>query len=325
MRRTNARGIEDRHFGGEHKTINTMRDLEDLPCRISIIKDIPQLPEIEFHISKLVHVTTKSGLEGILKSGGFQGFKGGFQGHDPHLLWWGLAIEDADIQIAEDRFLEKKALQKSMQEPFLTKFTTSPAFQMDKSRYGNFKFTFSLGDMLQMYREQICGGDGPVMRVYGTTVYKQEIMYTVIVHSPSVTEFDQYPDLNKCGDDPVCIFNNNNIVWRAQALSKTHNFRPVIHNERPNIIEVEQFVPLQEKDKWFVWDNVTVAFHVPEGQTLRLSRERLIQNLTACEAADPFIGNGHRFPLPEAQSIVAQLKVELKTGTNKLNQSDHLP
>ncbi|XP_062322155.1 uncharacterized protein LOC134023807 [Osmerus eperlanus] len=320
MKRTNARRVKETYFYGEHKTIDAMRDREDLPCCFSIINNFPQLPEIEFHISKVVHVTTKSGLEGILKSGGFQGFKGGFHGHDPHLLWWGLAIEDADIQIAEDRFLEKKALQKSMQEPFLTKFTTSPAFQMDKSRYGNFKFTFSLGDMLQMYREQICGGDGPVMRVYGTTVYKQEIMYTVIVHSPSVTEFDQYPDLNECGNDAVCIFNNNNIVWRAQALSETHYFKPVTHDERPDIIEAEEIVHLQGRA--VVWDHVNVAFHVPQGQTLRLDKKSLIQNLTACEAADPFIGRwcANKYlrrpctccpcTLQEAQSIVAQLKVE---------------
>ena len=236
-----------------------------------------------------------------------------------------MAIEEDDIQIAEERFLEKtfpgrSALQKSMQEPFLTKFTTSPAFQMDKSRYGNFKFTFSLSDMLQMYREQICGGDGPVMRVYGTTVYKQEIMYTVIVHSPSVKEFDKYPGLWECGDDAVCIFNNNNVVWRAQALSKTHYFKPVTHND--NIIKAEKFDPLYEWDRWFVWDHVTVAFHVPEGQTLKPSRERLIQNLTACEAADPFLGVrcAHqtqfctcrccRLSLPAAQWIVKQLKVE---------------
>lgn len=316
MRRTNARGIEYMYFCGEQKTIESLQEMEDLPCQMNIRKSIPLLPKIEFHISKVAHVTTLSGLNGILDAGGFQGRK-------QDLLWWGLAVEEEDIKAAEERFLEetypgRELWQKNTQTPFLHKFTTSPVFKTNESRYGNFKFLFSLWDLLQMYSEQICGGVGPVMRVYGTSVYRREIMYTVIVHSPSEKEFERYPGL--CEDDAICVFENHNIIWKAQALSKDHYFQAVTCNERPQVIEAEPFAPLYDHDRWFVWDHVTVAFHLPEGQTLRVSRERLIQNLTACEAADPFLGvrcgqqnynctcNCCRLPLPEAQRRVEQLK-----------------
>ncbi|XP_014022503.2 uncharacterized protein [Salmo salar] len=284
MKRINARGIEETYFWGTQKTLNTLRDMEGLPCYKNIQKDIPQLTDIEFHISSLAHVTTKSGLDGILDSGGF---KGG----EKSLLWWGLAIDHDDIRAAEDRYLEKlfpdrTPEQRQMQQPFLSKFTTSPAFRK-ASRYGNFRFTFSLSDLLMMYRQQICGGEEPVLRVYGTTVYKQEIMYTVLVHSPGVQELEKYPALNNGGED-VFKYQEGTMDWHAQAVSETHDFQPVIH--RPQVVEVEPFDCLYEYDKWFVWDHVTLAFHLPEGQTLQVDREKLIENLTACEAVDPFLG-----------------------------------
>ncbi|XP_045561405.1 uncharacterized protein [Salmo salar] len=292
MCRHNDRGVQEIFSSGEHKNITTLKQekrlLEETGIDRYLSKYIAPYPEApEFHLSKVAHVTTKRGLDGILKSGGFKGGERSF-------LWCNLPVDDDDINAAERRYLEKifpdrTPEQRQMQQPFLSKFTTSPAFRK-ASRFGNFRFTFSLSDLLMMYRQQICGGEEPVLRVYETVVYKQEIMYTVLVHCPDNKEFEKYPvlgdgsDGSDGSDDAVCAYMRGNIVWRAQAMSKTHAFGLAID-------EVNQNVGTEGGGyAWYMWDHVTLAFHLPEGQTLHFDREIVIKNLTTCDADEMFIG-----------------------------------
>lgn len=69
---------------------------------------------------------------------------------------------------------------------------------------------------------QICSGEEPVMRVFRTSLYQQEVMYTVLVHSPNDDEkFSNYPLL---ADDPnsVCSYRDGRIIWRSEAMCETH-------------------------------------------------------------------------------------------------------
>ncbi|KAK6319302.1 hypothetical protein J4Q44_G00105130 [Coregonus suidteri] len=273
------------------------------------IKELPYSGETsstEGHQSEIL--PTKE-MERINRRGGFM------VEEDESLLWWSLAIEHDDIRAAEDRYLEKILPDRTPEQreeqrnigTFLNKFTTSPAFKQ-ASRYGNFRFTLSLSDLLKMYREQICGGEKPVLRVYGTTVYKPEIMYSVLVHSPCVDEFNEYPVLGDSSDDAVCVYKENDvegeaeghIVWRAQAMSKTQKVGLTI-NQLDKIVETDGRV----YNTYYMWDHVTLALHLPH-QTLRVDREKLIKNLTACEADEPFLGS-KILSLSDAQTKVNTL------------------
>nr|XP_029539054.1 uncharacterized protein LOC115143107 [Oncorhynchus nerka]XP_029539055.1 uncharacterized protein LOC115143107 [Oncorhynchus nerka] len=324
MKRTNPRRKEEIYFSGEHKNITTLKNEAILNTNGYIHNPIPLYPEEpEFHISKVAHVTQKSKIEDILD---LNGFRGG----DRSLLWWSLAIKHDDIRAAEDRYLEnifpdRTPGQREAQREigsFLNQFTTSPAFKQ-ASRYGNFRFTLSLSDLLKMYSEQICGGEKPVLKVYETTVYKQEIMYSVLVHSPSVDEFEEYPFLGDGSDDAVCGYRENNvegegrghIVWRAQAMSATQKVGLTI-NKMDKIVETDGKV----YNQWYMWDHVTLALHLPEGLLLNVDRENLIENLTACEADDPFLGDD-RMSLLDAETKVQNLN---NSETDEQNQSGRL-
>lgn len=311
---TNQRGACFQRFPGEYKTLDGLEVVKDIPCRKYLDKNIPQLTDVEFHVFEVVHATTKRGLDGILASGGFKAGEDG-------LLWWGLAIDPEAIDAAEKRYLERRfpnrmEEQRGIQKPFLRSFTTSPAFS-EASRYGNFKFKLSLTDLLQMYREQFCPGAEAVMSLYGTSVYKQEVMYVILVHS-SLKEKDEFPRLDDLGDTVGCMYKDGAIIWRAQWLSKTHYFQPV--ETTPQVIDVAPF----DSFYWYIWDHVTVAFDLQGGQTFKVDRERMIKSLAACEAADPFLGlrcsrdfrsctcGSCRLPRPEAERIVDQIKQEVQ-------------
>lgn len=313
---TNERGALVRYFPGEYKTLDDFKKVEDLPCHKHLGKNIPQLTDVEFHTTEVVHVTTKSGLGGVFDSGGFNAGK-------DDLLWWSLAIDQEAISAAENRYLERRFPHRTeeqlrIQKPFLKSFTTSPVFS-EASRYGNFKFTLSLRDLLQMYREQFCSGGEVVMSLYRTSVYKQEVMYTVLVHS-SLRTCDKCPRLDDLGDSVGCMYKDGTIIWRAQWLCATHEYEPV--EKRPQVIDVVPFSPPTVFDKWYIWDHVTFAFSLLKGQTFQVDRKRLIQSLAACDTANLFLGSKCsqdirtcncglcRVPLPEAEWIVHKIKQE---------------
>lgn len=306
MQRQNQRGITETFFRGEHQSIETLKMETPLSCRRLISKDIPLYPKAdraEFHVDTVCHVTTPTGLTGIMDLSGFTaGQTGGF-------TWWALHITEGEIEAAENRFIEKEQLsfdpttgEEQRHNPFLKEFTTSPVFQKG-SRYGNFKFTFPLEDLMQMYTEQICEGEKPVLRVYETVVYKQEIMYVVVVHGPDVTEFDEYPLLADENDKAICIYKDGQIVWRAEAICETHTKKLIINRES-GTVETEE---LGRGFEYFMWDNVTLAFHLPADRTLQVEEGVLKERLHACEGIRPFL-QGEFLTLEEAEEVVNAIK-----------------
>lgn len=60
------------------------------------------------------------------------------------------------------------------------------------------------------------------MRAFRTYLYKQEVMYVVLVHRPRDKElFFDYPLLTDT-PNPVCAYRDGGIIWRAQAMCNTH-------------------------------------------------------------------------------------------------------
>lgn len=299
--------LYEKTFSGEHVSIKILKTKTLLRDHKYLHKNIPRYPEnVEFHISKVSHVTNKAGLDGILPDG----FKGGQR--RGAFMWWDLNIDDIIITEAEKRYLDRQfpnrhssSLQTEERQPqvsFLKKFTTSPVFQKG-SRYGNFKFTFPLEDLMQMYTEQICEGEKPVLRVFETVVYKQEIMYVVVVHGPDVTEFDEYPLLADENDKAICIYKDGQIVWRAEAICETHTKKLIINRES-GTVETEE---LGRGFEYFMWDNVTLAFHLPADRTLQVEEGVLKERLHACEGIRPFL-QGEFLTLEEAEEVVNAIK-----------------
>ncbi|KAI3374073.1 hypothetical protein L3Q82_022626 [Scortum barcoo] len=220
--RYNRRGYLEHFVSGWHLKLN---DLKEEVLRIRLVNQyicrdiyIPACPQPEFHVSRLKHDTDGRGLCGIRRDSGFRDSGEGF------LVWWSLVVGPDEIMSAERRLLKKTypdRAEEQTQMSFLEKFTTSPAFK-ETSRLGSYRFTFPLDEVLKAYSEQFCSGDQPIMRVFETVLYKQEVMYVVLVHSPANQEqFSEYPLLT---DDPesVCTFRDGCFIWRPEAMCETH-------------------------------------------------------------------------------------------------------
>ncbi|MEQ2314861.1 hypothetical protein AMECASPLE_016299 [Ameca splendens] len=263
--------------------------LEDLKIKPAVAENsylfkanIPEYPKPEFHVSLLKHETTREGLQGIYTDGGFRDPNGGFR--DPNglsLIWWSLAVGPEEINDAETRLLEKTfpgvKVEDPEQQKFLWKFATSPAF-LETSRLGSFRFTFPLEEVLTAYRDQICSGAEPVMRVYKTVLYKQEVMYVVLVHSPEFDKkFSKYPLLK---DDPnaVCVYRDGRFIWRSEAMCETHWYELNIRDL--NQMEARRL----PNHQFYVWDHVAVALHVENTEkVLKFEVNKLQQNFKYCE------------------------------------------
>ncbi|CAM4455532.1 unnamed protein product [Leuciscus chuanchicus] len=226
---------------------------------------------------ELTHVTNKTSLQKIWKSEGFMGFG----------TWWSLKINEADIRDAEERFLESSFPDRSKEEiaaqqPFLSKFTTSPAFINESSRYGNFRFTFPLTELMEAYKKQMCEDEEPILRVYETKLFKQEIEYVVLVHRPQFNEkFSKYPLLTSINvpkvvsdpSSPLVSYEGNQIIWKAQAICETHNCQLEIHGKTA----VTQNM---HSHQYYVWDQLSLAFHINKGEVLTFPQRKLKASLS---------------------------------------------
>ncbi|XP_056873681.1 uncharacterized protein LOC130516571 [Takifugu flavidus] len=300
---TNWRGFQEKNYPGEHLTLEELRNRR--AENGYIYSTMPDYPRPQFHLFYVKHDTNRVGLEGIHADKGFRsGIRSGSE--DP-CLWWSMVVTPKDIQSAEDRMLEetypdRTEEQRLMQPRFLADFATSAAFR-ETSRLGSFRFTFTLREVLDAYGEQFCDGKKPVMRVYKTTMYKKEIMYAVLVHSPKLNgEFSHFPLLT---DDasPVCGYNKEagHMIWKAEAMCDTHRYR-LMRADTENRMTAE---PWNEFPKYFVWDNVTLAFHVGD-EVWTFGRDKLRDSLTISSPDCITIGTEF-FDRPAALRIVQRL------------------
>ncbi|XP_053564806.1 uncharacterized protein LOC128654735 [Bombina bombina] len=135
-----------------------------------------------FRVSSLQHVTTAECAERILQSQRFL-VKGDLSSHgeSANKSWWSAVAPEGDFRSWQSGNLEKC-------------FLPSPAFTPDVSRYGNFKFSFPLAELISAYKKQYCGGGEPNIRVYGTKLFLYEISHVVLIHSPDTDHlFDDLP------------------------------------------------------------------------------------------------------------------------------------
>ncbi|KAL0151851.1 hypothetical protein M9458_052852 [Cirrhinus mrigala] len=130
---------------------------------------------------------------------------------------------------------------------------------------------------MEAYKKQKCEGQEPVLRIYGTKLFKQEIEYVVLVHSPEFNEkFRDFPLLKS---NPLVAYDGNKIIWKAQAICETHNFQMVIRGKTAMPEPLYSHV-------WYVWDQVSIVFHTKD--VLTIPKRKMKANLSCCEQ-DPAV------------------------------------
>lgn len=241
-------------------------------------RDIPLYPKpLVFYVPNVMHVTDKSGYQGIIKDGGFR-----IQQYEKkdNFLWFNLSLTEEEIAHAEYNFLQGIPYPhyKNQSQGFLKDFTTSPAFQRE-SRYGNFCFTFSLKELLHRYACQFCHHTAPVFRVLDTQFYRKEIMYSVLVHPRHIDHYNQYSRLPR-GDEYVCGYSQGYMSWSCQAPSGAHGYEFVVNKKKGKV-----YGEKLKQEIFYVWDNVAVAFHMEPEWVLRVKRQRLHKSVTTCKVS----------------------------------------
>lgn len=165
----NSRGYREYFVRGEHLKLKELkpkaRFLKKQRKRYLFKDNVPSYPRPELHVSRLKHDTDRGSLCWIWKDGGFKDPRGGSE--DPPLVWWSLAVGPEEVRSAETRLLKKTI--PTEEQNFLWRFATSPAFS-EKSRYGSYRFTFTLEEVLTAYGEQV-----PTPSVL-TNIYREALM-----------------------------------------------------------------------------------------------------------------------------------------------------
>ncbi|XP_039625572.1 uncharacterized protein LOC120539513 [Polypterus senegalus] len=274
-----------------HSHLNELRMYQWTGSMYTYLSKTPLQAKAKLYITKLQHATTKTGLNGIIE----EGFKG-FSSQDSkgsHFFYCTGVPDSDDVDLKIRQWLSQYPEIEQTEEN-IKSFQNSPAFS-DNSRYGNYKFTFELDDIIKAYRDQICGGKDPVFRIYGTFCYKKEIVYMVVVHSPDSIAFDHFPYLPTDVGDRICGKDDGGIYWCPEAMSDKCLYEQV---------EGTAIIPYPFNE-YFVWDHMVFAFNMSSNMKFKL--EYLYEHLTACDLEEINLA-GERETKQEAEQYIKRLK-----------------
>ncbi len=105
-----------------------------------------------------------------------------------------------------------------------------------------------------------------------TKLFRQEIEYVVLVHSPQFNEnFSRFPLLTS---SPWVAYDGHQIIWKAQAICETHNFQLVIRGKTA-------MTECMSSHQFYVWDHVSLVFHSKD--ILTVPKRKLKASLSCCE------------------------------------------
>ncbi|XP_077334491.1 uncharacterized protein LOC143975813 [Lithobates pipiens] len=292
--------------------------------------------QVQMPVYNVKHVTTKNALDGILDEEGFRiigNTERRSSGLIPEerpafqdLLYWGADITSEDLEKARQQAYEKvsKVIDPKDAEKFSgelrEQFGNSPAFRESVSRYGNFKFSFPLRDLLSWYKDQHCEGGEPQMRILGTELYDLKIAHCIVVHSPDTDKFNDFPEVPTVqgSSDPLpfVYWMDGTLYWRPEstsiALKVTVSEDGVVRQEcyKPcNFFNRDGTCFHTDDGIYSVWNHLVLAFHLPNGH-LKIPKELLIENLTACDPDDIRLKEYRA----EAEKIIQDLREEFKKG-----------
>lgn len=199
-------------------------------------------------INNLAHFTSKGNATRIIASGGVKGrmkkIDEDENGDDirASLSWWSPKFTEEDINLVRntlDKAIRPFYGDDDDQESLRNQFAESDAFKPKGWRYGDVFFEYGIDELCRLYKDyRAIGKEKKIQfKILGTYVYKQEIMYAVLVCSDEDKQFADYP----------VAHSNLNWVWRPQATSS-------------KIVRLDRF---HQRPQFRRWENVAFAFYVP--------------------------------------------------------------
>lgn len=215
----------------------------------------------EIPIKNLAHFTSKAKAAGIITSGGF---KGGDKKINEDvfasLSWWSPKFTEEDINLVRntiERAIRPFYKENDDPESLKNQFATSDAFIPQAWRYGNIFFEYGIDELCQHYERY--RANNIQYKILGTYVYRQEIMYAVLVCSDGDQQFAAYPAVPGDGNnEAVVTHNNQNWVWRPRATSTT----------------ITRLAGFRQIPQFRRWEHVAFAFYVPVFNPPRLQAHR---------------------------------------------------
>uniref|UniRef100_A0A1B8Y4N1 Uncharacterized protein n=1 Tax=Xenopus tropicalis TaxID=8364 RepID=A0A1B8Y4N1_XENTR len=290
-------------------------------------------------ITNLQHVTIQNSMSQIMESecfcaGNYVNFTR--RHHNISLSCWSVQVPPDKVEEARrEAFQVVQGMvgprnAREYEGKFNRQFANSPAFN-SASRYGNFKFSLPLSDLLSEYKEQHCQGAKPEFRVLGTAMYKQEIAHIVLVHSPMATEFRDLPSVPIVGRhaNPLpFVFRSQEdgkFYWRPESTADIFKMR--IFENRCRMRECPMSCPYYEergtcfhcRDTYSIWNHLILAFHLPGNEPLWIPREKLLESLSACDILEPYLREeGTKLTRQEAEEIIRNLQYILVSVSSAL-------
>ena len=206
-------------------------------------------------INNLAHFTREDNAANIIAS---LGFKGGMKkinedNIQESLSWWSPKFTEEDINLVRntiDRAIRPFYKENDNPESLKNQFATSDAFIPQAWRYGSIFFEYGIDELCQHYeRYRAIGQEKKIQyKILGTYVYRQEIMYAVLVCSDEDEQFANYPAVSGDGNNGAVVTRNNqNWVWSPQATSTT----------------ITRLAEFKDQPKFRRWEHVAFAFYVP--------------------------------------------------------------
>uniref|UniRef100_UPI00398E64C7 uncharacterized protein n=1 Tax=Pristiophorus japonicus TaxID=55135 RepID=UPI00398E64C7 len=218
-----------------------------------------------FSITNLIHVTDKNGVQGILTDQCLKKANIKQIGEElkVRFSWWGVQVNQEEMEVQREVQRERvgKWLSQTteaspqdlegLRDSLVEQYISSPAF-LEKSNYGNFKFTYNVNDLIAEYRKTVCQGKDPAFSVLGTFKYNLEIMHTVAVHPPGVKLFERCPPL------PSEVVSREGTNWTWSPESTGSEVR-VLREGGDGAWRVDDCYPDLR-----CWDFVSFAFYLPD-------------------------------------------------------------
>ncbi|OCT93447.1 hypothetical protein XELAEV_18016516mg [Xenopus laevis] len=280
---------------------------------------------ITFPITNLQHVTTQHSMIQIMKSEFFSAETSidlPWRHPSARLLYWSVQVPPDEIKKGRQKAFQKVQSKvesdnaKANEEDFNLQFANSPAFNADASRYGNFKFSFSLSDLLSAYNK-LSPGYKQEFKVLGTAMYKQEIAHIVLVHSSDTTQFNDLPSVSETNAKPFpFVFQEDGkLYWRPESTAANLKMRITANQCHIRECPVSCYYFRTQgtcdhyRDTYTVWNHLVFAFHLPDKKNLRIHREKLKEGLRACGILEPYLREKEtKLTQQEAEDIIWSLE-----------------
>lgn len=110
----------------------------------------------------------------------------------------------------------------------------------------------------------------------------------------------------------LCVVFIFQIIWKAQAICETHSYKLEIHGKtavRQNMYSCQ----------YYVWDQLSLVFHINKGEVLTFPQRKLKASLSCCEAdRNVNLSNGENCSsIKEAEQFLESLQDDEKKERRK--------